>query len=755
VAGRCVLQLGDSAGARIIGEDDAGDARSLAQAIAQAPAAGKRASKRTAARGIASLEHAVDRASQATDKVEEVADKVTEGARLVAELASGRIDVDQLAGPAAELFALLRKLDREGRWDEALRVARCVAILLALLQRWAELLDSLGTALSVAEQLKDTGGKAWALHEQGTLRLAAEDYAPADDLLSKARELREAIGDRRAAKITAGNQQELCKALRARLHEPARRKLVRVLNRPVPTFVLGVLLLIAGGAAGALIRGSNHPTRQVSLRTSAVAIAVTPSSPRAGEPAAFTATVIGARAEGAHYEWRFGDADGASVAAPTHVYQRPRTYTVTLTVTNAHGAITGQGTRTVDVRPQASPSTEPPPPSAGFRFSPSSPVVGQAVDFDASSSSDLDRRASITGYVWKFGDGSTQTGPTPTHRYDRPGTYTAELVVADTREASASTTRKVVVRSTTPSAPTDVAASAGEGSATVMWAAPASGGSAIASYTITPYVGAEAKTAMSVSSATHATVGGLSNGTTYTFTVSATNSVGQGAPSAHSNPVTPTSSPPRPTAPSTPTGVSASPGEGSATVTWTAPASGSSAITSYTVTPYVGEEAKPATTVSGTTSTKVSGLSNGATYTFTVSATNSVGTGPRSEHSSAVTPAGVPAAATNVKATAGHGEATVSWAVPASEGSAISSYTITGYIGEEPKLATKVTNPSGSGSEQAAMVKGLTNGKTYTFTVAATNGVGVGHASARSNEVTPRAIEPPPYEGDEGQGDGP
>jgi hypothetical protein len=77
-------------------------------------------------------------------------------------------------------------------------------------------------------------------------------------------------------------------------------------------------------------------------------------------------------------------------------------------------------------------------------------------------------------------------------------------------------------------------------------------------------------------------------------------------------------------------------------VSWTAPASnGGSAITSYTVTPFIGSTAQTPVTVSGSppaTTTTVTGLTNGTSYTFTVSATNATGTGPASTPSNAVTP---------------------------------------------------------------------------------------------------------------------
>ena len=94
---------------------------------------------------------------------------------------------------------------------------------------------------------------------------------------------------------------------------------------------------------------------------------------------------------------------------------------------------------------------------------------------------------------------------------------------------------------------------------------------------------------------TSTTVTGLTNGTAYSFTVTAVNGVGTGAASAASAAVTPLD------APGAPTAVTATAGNTSATVSWTAPASnGGSRITSYTVTPYIGTTAQPTRTVTGT-----------------------------------------------------------------------------------------------------------------------------------------------------------
>ena len=90
-----------------------------------------------------------------------------------------------------------------------------------------------------------------------------------------------------------------------------------------------------------------------------------------------------------------------------------------------------------------------------------------------------------------------------------------------------------------PGAPTAVSATAGDGQATVSWNAPVSnGGAAISGYTVTSAPGA--KTCTSTALDTHCTVTGLTNGTPYTFTVTAANSAGNSPASDPSASVTPT-----------------------------------------------------------------------------------------------------------------------------------------------------------------------------------------------------------------------
>ena len=61
----------------------------------------------------------------------------------------------------------------------------------------------------------------------------------------------------------------------------------------------------------------------------------------------------------------------------------------------------------------------------GFRFSPSRPTAGQLVKFDGRTTVS---RHPVTNYLWEFGDGTTGSGESPTHRYARPGTYKVKVV---------------------------------------------------------------------------------------------------------------------------------------------------------------------------------------------------------------------------------------------------------------------------------------------------------------------------------------
>ena len=191
------------------------------------------------------------------------------------------------------------------------------------------------------------------------------------------------------------------------------------------------------------------------------------------------------------------------------------------------------------------------------------------------------------------------------------------------------------VQVTVPGAPTNVSATAGNAAATVTWSLPADNGSAIVTYTViatdsTNSSNGGESSVVDGAAMTSCIGAGLTNGDSYTFTVTSTNGVGTGPASSDSNPVTPMA------VPGAPRNVSATRGNASATVSWTAPSSdGGSAITRYVV--IVSGSGAKACVTAGTTSCTVTSLSNGIAYTFTVTAANEFGTGPASSASNQIT----------------------------------------------------------------------------------------------------------------------
>ena len=187
--------------------------------------------------------------------------------------------------------------------------------------------------------------------------------------------------------------------------------------------------------------------------------------------------------------------------------------------------------------------------------------------------------------------------------------------------------------------------------------------------------------------------------------------------------------------PGTPAAPTATAGITSATVTWVAPASNNSPITGYIVTPYLNGVAQAPQSYGAATTQTLTGLTAGASYTFTVAAVNAIGTGSASPQSAAVVPYALPGAPTIGAVSAGDSAATVNWTAPASNGgSTITGYVVTPYIAGVAQTAQTFSSAATSES-----VTGLTPGTSYTFKVAAVNAAGTGPASAASAAVTVNA----------------
>jgi hypothetical protein len=205
--------------------------------------------------------------------------------------------------------------------------------------------------------------------------------------------------------------------------------------------------------------------------------------------------------------------------------------------------------------------------------------------------------------------------------------------------------------------------------------------------------------------------------------------------------------------PGVPLNVVAVAGNAQATVSWS-PAQANQPVTSYTVhnsfssgatvadvvvTPVAGSNFPP-------TSTVITGLTNGTTYGFEVLATNAKGSSAFSAESNHVTPPGlqVPnpptACPTAPCAIAGDQQALVKFTVSAPNGFPITSYTVTAYInGVIQPITATVPPPAASSNTGSAVIGGLTNGTTYTFTVHANNANGSSTEGPQTNAVTPSA----------------
>jgi hypothetical protein len=177
--------------------------------------------------------------------------------------------------------------------------------------------------------------------------------------------------------------------------------------------------------------------------------------------------------------------------------------------------------------------------------------------------------------------------------------------------------------------------------------------------------------------------------------------------------------------PDPPSNVSAIGGNRNALLSWAAPEStGGSAIATYSIqSSPVGVQA---VVPGSTTTTQIGGLTNGIPYVFIVVAHNAIGAGLGTP-SNAVVPAGLPGGASNLAFQSGFEQVRVSWRAAPGNGAAVTSYRVSASPGGRTVTV---------GGTTSAVVPGLRNGSTYTFTVVARNRVGSGPAVSKSFKLS-------------------
>ena len=183
--------------------------------------------------------------------------------------------------------------------------------------------------------------------------------------------------------------------------------------------------------------------------------------------------------------------------------------------------------------------------------------------------------------------------------------------------------------------------------------------------------------------------------------------------------------------PSAPTSLSATAGDGQATISFTPGSDGGSAITNYKYS----TDGTNYTALSPTDSSSpvtISGLTNGTSYTIYLKAVNANGDSAASS-SVTVTPSSTPSAPTSLSATAGDGQATISFTPGSDGGSAISNY-------KYSTDGTTYTALSPTDSSSPVTIPGLTNGTSYTIYLKAVNANG---DSSASSSVTVTPVAPP------------
>lgn len=287
---------------------------------------------------------------------------------------------------------------------------------------------------------------------------------------------------------------------------------------------------------------------------------------------------------------------------------------------------------------------------------------------------------------------------------------------------------RAVTPFTGPTAPRLLAATGGDGTAVLTFAAPRStGGSPITGYEASS-TGGRSWHAATVRGAGPYTIvlSGLEDGVTYGVAVRAVGAGGRG-PSSNLRSVTPTRPAPRITVPSAPQLLRARPGNGTASIAFTAPRStGGSAILGYEVSTNGGLSWEPVVpTGSNPLLATLGGLTNGVHYAVQVRAVNSAGRGPGSTVLPVTPAATVPGAPDLTSVDHGYSSLNLHFVAPTSDGGSA----ITGYEASTDGGTTWTDVATTGSSPFTVEIEGLQFGEPYVVEVRAVNVAGAGVAS--------------------------
>lgn len=182
--------------------------------------------------------------------------------------------------------------------------------------------------------------------------------------------------------------------------------------------------------------------------------------------------------------------------------------------------------------------------------------------------------------------------------------------------------------------------------------------------------------------------------------------------------------------PGAPTGLVATPSSGSVTLSWNAPTSdGGFSITNYKIYRGCGGPVNYLMTIGNLLTYSDTGLTNGVTCTYSVSAVNSKGEGPESSQASA-TPSGLPGQITDWIATGQSASVFVQWNAPGSNGgNAITQYRIYKGTSSSSLSVVYTDDLSTQGQHMQWSDTAVAAGTTYYYAVAAINGHGEGARS--------------------------